>query len=196
MTALPDASLDQLFRTARSVFFWSTDPPPPSTIQDLYELARLGPTSTNCCPARFVWVISPEAKERLKPHLAPQNVQKTMDAPLTAIIAYDPTFYTKMNKLFPIRPDAGDFYGKDEALANETAVRNAALQGAYLMIAARALGLDAGPMSGFEPAGVEKEFLAEHGWRAHWLCNFGYKKMDNPFPRLPRLDFDEANVVL
>lgn len=155
----------------------------------------MGPTSANSSPARFVFVGSEAAKARLLPALAPLNVEKVKTAPVTAIIAWDTEFYEKLPKLFPHADMRSYFVGKP-ALIEETALRNSSLQGAYFMIAARALGLDCGPMSGFDAARVNAEFFADGKWKANFLCNLGYGDKSKLFPRGPRLGFDEASQVL
>src|SRR5690606_14217092 len=150
----------------------------------------MGPTSGNCCPARFVFIQSPEAKQRLKPHLGSGNVDKTMRAPITAIVAYDLDFYEYMPKLFPHTDARSWFAGKPDFI-KETAFRNGSLQGAYLIMAARALGLDCGPMSGFNKKGVKAAFFPEKNWEANFLVNLGHGDPAGLFPRSPRFDFDE-----
>jgi 3-hydroxypropanoate dehydrogenase len=151
----------------------------------------MGPTSANSGPARFVFVRTTEAKERLKPALSAGNLEKTMAAPVTVIVAYDPRFYDELPRLFP-HADARAWFAGNEALAEETAFRNSTLQGAYLIMAARALGLDCGPMSGFDRAKVDEAFLAGRGWKSNFLVNLGYGDPEGVLERLPRLSFDEA----
>ncbi len=185
--AINDEALDVIFRAARTHRAWRDQSVSPTLLMAIYELMRFGPTSANTCPARLVFVVSPEAKERLKTHLAAGNVAKTMAAPATAIIGYDLDFPRLMAKL---NPRAGAF---DDAAANEmTAFRNGSLQGAYFIIAARALGLDCGPMSGFDNAGVDREFFAGTAVKSNFLCNIGYGDAEKLHPRAPRLSFDEA----
>ena len=188
-------SLDQLFREARTQNGFRPEPVPLELVKEVYELARFGPTSANSCPARFVFVITPEAKERLRPALSPGNLEKTMASPVTVIIAWDTEFYEKLPQLFPLRDMRSVFVGKP-ALIHETAFRNGTLQGAYFMLAARALGLDCGPMSGFDQEKVNAEFFPDGKWKANFLCNLGHGDSSKVFPRLPRLRFDEACVVL
>ena len=193
---LSDASLDQLFRQARTRYAWDGRSVPETLIRATYDLAKMGSTSANCSPARFVFVCSPEGKERLKPYLAPGNVDKTMVAPWTVIIAIDVAFYEKMAQLFPHNPGTRDWFSAPEAAA-EHGMRNGSLQGAYLMLAARSLGLDCGPMSGFDKTGVDKEFFESAGgemanWKSNFLCNIGYGTDEGVYPRLPRLSFEEA----
>jgi 3-hydroxypropanoate dehydrogenase len=193
--ALDDAALNRLFRTARSFNGWHTKPISDSVIRELYELTKWGPTAANTTPGRFVFVRSDSAKQRLKPHINPGNVEKTMSAPCCVIIAYDTQFFDWMPKLFPSRDMRSLFLGKD-TLIDETAKRSSTLQGAYLMIAARALGLDCGPMSGFNAATLDGDFFPDARWKSNFLCALGYGSEVNLFPRNPRLDFDEACLDL
>ncbi|MGH9643839.1 MAG: malonic semialdehyde reductase [Terriglobales bacterium] len=188
-------ALDQLFREARTHNGWLPKPVPPELLREIYNLARLGPTSANSTPARFVFVISPEAKKRLRPALSVGNLEKTMAAPVTVIIAYDAEFLEKLPRLFPHKDMRSLFVGK-AALIEETAFRNSSLQGAYFILAARALGLDCGPMSGFDAAKVNAEFLPDGKWKANFLCNLGYGDPAKLFPRGPRLSFEEPCVIL
>lgn len=188
---LDDAALDQLFRAARSRNAWLPKPVSDAVIRELYELSKWGPTAANSTPARFVFVRGAAAKERLRPHLTAGNVEKTMTAPCCVIIAYDTRFYDLMPQLFPSRDMRSAFVGND-ALIEETAKRNSTLQGAYLMIAARALGLDCGPMSGFNPVTLDAEFFPDGRWKSNFLCTLGYGSDEKLFPRNPRLDFDAA----
>lgn len=192
---LDAGALDALFRTARTKSAWTGAPVPDDTLQKLYDLLKYGPTSANCSPARFLFLRSPESRERLKPALNPGNIDKTMSAPVTVIVAHDPQFYEHLPKLFP-HADARAWFAGNPDLAEETAFRNGTLQGAYLIMAARALGLDCGPMSGFDKAKVDQTFLSEQGWRSNFLINLGYGEPADPFPRAPRLGFDEACVLL
>jgi 3-hydroxypropanoate dehydrogenase len=192
---ISDEALDQLFRKARTYRAWRQDPVPEALLKEVYDLARLGPTSANSSPGRFVFVVSPEAKARLLPTLDPSNVEKTRTAPATVIIAYDTEFYEKLPKLLPGADMRSYFVGKP-ALIEETAFRNGTLQGAYLILAARALGLDCGPMSGFSPEKVNAEFFPDGKWKANFLCNLGHGDGSKMPPRAPRLDFDEACRLL
>ena len=194
-SALPADALDQLFRTARTYNAWSPEQIATSMIQKIYELAKWGPTASNANPGRFVFLVSPEAKARLAPHMSSKNRPKTRSAPVNVIIAYDLDFARMTPILFPHDPGATAWFA-DPAVAQETAFRNGSLQGAYLIIAARALGLDCGPMSGFKPAGVNEEFFKGTALRANFVCNLGHGANENLFPRLPRLRFDEACQVL
>ncbi len=193
--ALSDDALNQIFRDARTHNAWLPKPVPGEVLRQIYELARLGPTSANSSPARFLFVASPEAKQRLRPALSAGNVDKTMAAPVNVIIAYDTEFYEKLPKLFPHKDMRSVFVGKP-ALIEETAFRNSSLQGAYFIFAARALGLDCGPMSGFDPSKVNAEFFPDGKWKANFLCNLGYGDPARLSPRNPRLSFDEACVIL
>lgn len=193
--ALSDASLDAIFREARTFNAWQDKPVGLALLQAVYELTKFGPTSANCSPARFVFVTSEAAKARLKPHLDGGNVDKTMSAPATVIIAHDLDFAEQMPKLFPHNPGAKDWFA-DPDKALETAFRNGTLQGAYLMIAARALGLDCGPMSGFDPDGVDTAFFAGTRFKSNFLCNLGYGDPSDLHERSPRLTFEEACKVV
>jgi 3-hydroxypropanoate dehydrogenase len=190
------AGLDQLFREARSQNKWRDEPVSDETLHELYDLLKCGPTSANCSPARFLFLRTQEAKQRLAPALSSGNMEKTMTAPVTAIVAYDPKFYEKLPKLFPHNPDAVKWFTSNDSLAATTAFRNGTLQGAYLMIAARSLGLDVGGMSGFDNAKVDEIFLSAQGWRSNFLVNIGHGDPAGLFNRSPRLDFDEACVLL
>ena len=187
---LPDASLSQLFRDARTHNAWTDRPVSDATLHELADLLKFGPTSANSSPARIVFVKSAQAKKRLEPYLSEGNKAKTMTAPVTAVIGYDLEFYEKLPRLFP-HADAKSWFTGKPAHIEETAFRNSALQGAYLILAARALGLDTGAMSGFDKAGVEKEFFPSGTIRVNFLCNLGYGDPAGLFPRSPRLAFDE-----
>lgn len=188
----PDADmLSRLFLDARSHNGWQDRSVPDQILHQLWDTLRMGPTSANCSPGRFVFVRSPEGKEKLRPALSGGNLDKTMAAPVCVIIAHDPAFYDHLPQLFP-HVDARPWFTGSEAVAQETAFRNGTLMGGYLIMAARALGLDAGPMSGFDKDKVEEAFLAETGWKANFLCNLGYGDPAALFGRLPRLSFDQA----
>jgi 3-hydroxypropanoate dehydrogenase len=195
---LQDAALDQLFRTARTRNGWQDKPVSETLIRALYDLVKMGPTSANNSPARFVFLPKGGAgKEKLRSHLAPGNLDKTMTAPWTVIVAWDTKFYDKIPQLFPHNPAAREWFSSP-ASAADNGPRNAVLQGGYLILAARALGLDCGPMSGFNRAGVDKDFFEDSGdpemtqWKSDFLCNLGYGDDTNLFPRSPRLNFEEA----
>ena len=197
---LPPAALDQLFLQARTHNVWLERAIGDDTLRALYDLMKMAPTSTNSNPGRIVFLRTPEAKERLRPALNAGNVDKVMKAPVTAIIAYDLHFYDRLAHLYPMREVRSGFAG-DAAHAELTALRNSSLQGAYFLLAARALGLDCGPISGFDNAKVDQEFFgpapAMAGEiRSNFLCNLGYGDTHALFPRLPRLAFDEACVLL
>jgi 3-hydroxypropanoate dehydrogenase len=188
---LDDVALDQLFRAARTYRAWRDRAIDDETLQALYELMKWGPTSSNCCPARIVFVKSPEAKARLKPALDAGNVKQTMAAPVTAIIAYDLQFYEKLPLLAPHADVRSEFVGRPE-LIRSTAFRNGSLEGAYLIVAARALGLDCGPMSGFDNARLDAEFFPGGTVKSNFLCNLGYGDPSKLHPRAPRLAFTDA----
>lgn len=193
---LPDSVLDQLYLTARTNNKWQAADVPDSVLRELVDLAKMGPTSANCQPARFLFVKSQAAKQRLKPFLSANNAEKTMQAPVCAIIAYDLQFYEHLPRLFPHNQEARSwFVGKADHVAT-TALRNGSLQGAYLILAARALGLDTGPMSGFDNAGVDKEFFPEGTVKSNFLCSIGYGDPAGVRPRGPRFAFDEMAKIL
>src|SRR3984957_15469796 len=192
---ISDDALNQLFRQARTHNAWLPTRVSAETLREIYELARLGPTSANSTPARFVFLQSEAAKARLVPALAPLNVEKTKAAPVTVIVAWDTEFYEKLPKLFP-HADMRQFFVGKPALIEETAFRNSALQGGYFILAARAVGLDCGPMSGFDAAKVNAEFFPDGKWKANLLCNLGYGDANKLSPRNPRLSFDEACLIL
>jgi 3-hydroxypropanoate dehydrogenase len=194
-TKIPGDALDQLFRQARTHSAWLPKRVSVETLREVYELARMGPTSANSTPARFVFLESEAAKARLLPALAPLNVEKTKAAPVTVIVAWDTEFYEKLPKLFPHADMRSHFVG-NKALIDETAFRNSSLQGGYFILAARAVGLDCGPMSGFDPAKVNAEFFPDGKWKVNFLCNLGYGDRSKLFPRNPRLEFGEACRVL
>lgn len=195
MSVLSDSALDQIFRSARTHNGWLDKPVNDDDLHALYNIAKWGATSANCQPQRIVFLRSAKAKARLKPHLAPPNVEKTMAAPVTAIFAYDLEFYTELTRMFPHNQTARSWFEGTPA-AFPTAFRNATLQAAYVMIAARAIGLDCGPMSGFEHDRVDHEFFAGTQWKSNFICNLGYGDPSKIFPRGPRLAFDEACKVL
>ncbi len=188
-------TLNQLFRQARTHSAWFPKRVPVEVLREVYELARWGPTSANSTPARFVFLESEAAKACLLPALAPGNVEKTKAAPVTVIVAWDTEFYEKLPQLFPHADMRSYFVGK-QPLIDETALRNGSLQGGYFILAARALGLDCGPMSGFDAAKVNAEFFPDGKWKVNFLCNLGYGDRSKLFPRNPRLEFDEACRVL
>jgi len=194
MTArLDDTALDQLFRSARTRNGWTDRAVPETLIREVYDLARLGPTSANSNPARYVWVRSADGKQRLADLASETNKGKILEAPLTVIIGYDLNFAASMPHLFPSKGEAMKRnFESNPPLAQVSAFRNGTLQGAYLMLAARALGLDCGPMSGFNNEGVDAVFFAGTNIKSNFICSFGYGNDKNLFPRNPRLSFDEA----
>jgi 3-hydroxypropanoate dehydrogenase len=208
--ALSDAALDQLFRSARTHSFWLPKPVSDDTLRRLYDLMKWGPTSANSSPARILFLRTPEAKQRLVPALAPTNVDKVLTAPVTAIVGSDFNFFEKLPKLFPHAPNFKEMFEKSPELTDSTVRRNSTLQGAYLILAARALGLDCGPMSGFDNAKVDAEFFGADKEcrdcdqeffplthvRSNFLCNLGYGDHARLFPRGPRLSFEEACALL
>jgi 3-hydroxypropanoate dehydrogenase len=189
--ALNGAALDQIFREARTQNKWQDKPVAEETLRALYDLLKWGPTSANCSPARFVFVTSDDGKAKLKQALSPGNVEKTMTAPVTVVVGHDPKFYDQLPKLFP-QADARSWFAGNWSLADTTAMRNGSLQGAYLMIAARALGLDVGAMSGFDNMKVDDLFFSDTGWKSNFLINLGYGDAAGLFPRSPRLAFADA----
>jgi 3-hydroxypropanoate dehydrogenase len=203
-------ALDQLFRQARTHHAWVDRPVTDETLRQLYDLMKWGPTSANTCPARILFLRTPEAKERLRPALSPGNVAQTMAAPVTAILAYDERFYDQLPKLFPHNPGMRDRFAASPELAQTTAFRNGTLQGGYFILAVRSLGLDCGPMSGFDNAKVDEEFfpapravvssarevMPVGRLRSNFLCNLGYGDPAGLHPRGPRLEFEEACRLL
>ncbi|WP_430246151.1 malonic semialdehyde reductase [Neorhizobium sp. DAR64861/K0K2] len=190
-TVLDNQAGAALFTEARSHNGWLTGTVADETLIALYDLLKFAPTSANCSPARFIFVRSDEAKERLRPALSSGNLAKTMSAPVTVIAAYDTVFYDKLPELFP-HGDARSWFTSSPELAEETAFRNGTLQAAYLIVAARAVGLDVGPLSGFDRQKVDAAFLAETTWKSNFLINLGKGDASMLFGRLPRLDFSQA----
>ena len=209
-SSVDDGALDQLFRKARSHRAWLNRPVTDESLRQLYDLMKWAPTSVNCSPARILFLRTREAKERLRPALSASNVEKTMTAPVTAIIAYDELFYEKLPTLSPHIPGIREHFANSPELATTTASRNGTLQGGYLILAARSLGLDCGPMSGFDNAKVDAEFFSEAACeeelameiptpcrvRSNFLCNLGHGDPAPLHPRSPRLAFDEACRLL
>jgi 3-hydroxypropanoate dehydrogenase len=203
-------ALDQIFRKARTHNAWLDKPVTDETLRQLYDVIKWGPTSANSNPARFLFLRSKEAKERLRPVLSPGNIEKTMSAPVTVIVAYDLLFFEKLPKLFPYNTSMRDLFANNPQLVEETARRNSSLQGAYMIIGARSLGLDCGPMSGFDNArldeeffgaaldceGCEQEFFPAGHVKSNFLCNLGYGDASKLLPRSPRLEFNEASTIL
>jgi 3-hydroxypropanoate dehydrogenase len=201
---ISDEALDILFRSARTYGAWLDRPVSDDILRKLYDLMKWGPTSANSCPARILFVRTPEAKERLRPALAPGNLEKTMKAPVTAIVGYDLKFYEKLPRLFAHTPAIYNMFANSREIAEITAFRNGSLQGGYFILAARAVGLDCGPMSGFDNAKVDNEFFPNGGTeffpggdvKSNFLCNLGYGDPSKLLPRNPRLEFEEACKLL
>ena len=193
---LDDAALDLIFRDARTQNGWLDTPVSDAQLHEIYELMRLGPTSANSCPARIVFLRTAAAKARLLPALSRGNVDKTKAAPVTAILGYDTRFFERLPKLFPHKPEMADAFRANTVLAESTAFRNGTLQGAYFMIAARALGLDVGGMSGFDNKKVDAEFFPDGRIKSNFLCNVGHGDPAKVMAKLPRLAFDEACTLL
>ncbi len=197
MSTLDDQGLDLLYREARTHFVWQPRDVPDEVLHELFDLVKMGPTSANCSPLRVVFIRSAEAKAKLKPCLIEGNVEKTMTAPVTAILAFDTLFYEHMDQLYPPDPDeVKGWWRGEESSGNETAFRNSTLQGGYFILAARALGLDCGPMSGFDKAALDRAFFPEGRIRSNFLCNLGYGVRDRLHPRLPRFEFDQVCRIL
>jgi 3-hydroxypropanoate dehydrogenase len=194
-TAVSQEALDQLFLEARTHSTWLPEPAPVELVRKAYELARLAPTSANASPARFVFLTTPGAKALLKPVLAPGNFEKTMSAPVTVIIAWDTEFHENLPKLFP-QADIRSYFVGNKPLIEENGLRNSSLQAAYFILAARALGLDCGPMSGFDADKLNAAFFPDGKWKVNLLCNLGYGDPTKLHPRNPRLNFEEAAVIL
>src|SRR3981189_2403287 len=201
-TPLAQAALDQLFREARAHSTWLPETVPVELLRKAYELARLGPTSANGSPPRVAFFSTPRAKALLTPHLtppnpvlAPGNVDKTMAAPVTVIIAWDTEFHEHLPRLFP-QADVRSYFVGNKPLIEENAFRNSSLQAAYFILAARALGLDCGPMSGFDADKLNAEFFPDGKWKVNLLCNLGYGDPNKLHPRNPRLNFEEASLIL
>ena len=190
MTLDPSA-FDQLFIDARTHNAWLEQPVSDDELRRLYDLVRMGPTSANCCSARFVFVRTAEGKEKLKPCLSSGNLEKTMSAPVTVIVAYDKAFYEKLPTLFP-HADARSWFTSSPAFAEQTALRNSAMQAAYLIMAARAMDIDCGPMSGFDAKKLDDAFFADTTWASNLLINLGHGNPEKLYDRLPRLSFDDA----
>ena len=195
MTVLSQEVQDVLFNDARTYNNWQDKEVADDVIRGVFDLLKMAPTGANCCPARFKFVKSDEAKAALKPHLMEGNVEKTMAAPATVIIAFDLKFYEQLPKLFP-HADARSWYVGNEALAKETAMLNGTLQGAYFIMAARTMGLDCGPMAGFDKGGVKDAFFKDEDVAIGFLCNIGYGDPEGLYPRSPRFDFDDVCQIL
>jgi 3-hydroxypropanoate dehydrogenase len=192
-----DDLLDKIFRGGRSQNGWLSTPVPDSKLRELYDLMKFGPTSVNCSPARLVFVRTEEGKAKLRPALAPGNVEKTMAAPVVAIVGYDTRFYEHLPELFPHNPAVKAWFEGDEKVdfATTTAFRNGTLQGGYFIAAARALGLDCGPMSGFNNQAVDQAFFAGTSIRSNFICGIGHGDPAKVFARSPRLSFDQACIL-
>jgi len=188
--------LNKLFLKARSHYSWKRKDIDEQTLKDLYDLIKNCPTSANSEPMRVIFLKSKEAKERIKPHLSEGNVEKTITAAVVAIIAYDSKFYNHLPKLFPHNPGMKKVLSNPPTKAETTAFRNSTLQGGYFMLAARALGLDVGPMSGFDNSGVDKEFFPDGRFKSNFLCNLGYGDESKLLDRLPRFEFSEVCKIL
>lgn len=190
MPSINQDALDRLYNNARTYSAWLDKPVEEALLHQLYDLTKMAPTSMNCQPLRVVFVVSDEAKAKLKPCLAEGNVDKTMRAPVTAILAMDMNFYEELPRLFPHSKGARDAFANKPELIEATAFRNSSLQGGYFILAARALGLDCGPMSGFDNDAVDAAFFAGTGFRSNFLCNLGYGDESTLHPRSPRPEFD------
>ena len=187
--------ISKIFTDARTHYSWQDKPVPHHLLKDIYDVAKFGPTSANCCPLRVLFIESQSSKEKLKPSLAPGNVDKTMSAPVTAIFAYDSEFYNELPMLFP-HADAKAWFTGNVAYATETGLLNAGLQAAYFLIAARSLGLDCGPMSGFDRQKTDETFFTDTTWKSIFLCNLGYGQHDKLYPLLPRLEYDAVCKIV
>ena len=188
--------IKDIFISGRTHNDWIEKDVPDSLLHELYNLMKWGPTSANCSPARITFIKSQEAKNRLVKYLIESNIEKTISAPVTAIIAYDTKFYEFIPKLFPHNPEAKEWFSGSEEFAEVTAFRNSSLQGAYFILAARTLGLDCGPMSGFDNVGIDNEFFSESDFKSNFICNIGYGDHNKLFDRSPRFDFDEVCKIL
>ena len=195
VTQLGNGEIDLILRDARSHYAWTDKPVSDDLLRQIYEITIAGPTSMNTCPARFKFVRSAAAKERLAKAVKPANLPKMMGAPVTAIIAWDPAYWQHLDFLFP-HDDRKPMFANNADFAHDTAYRNSTLQGAYFMIAARALGLDVGAMSGFSNAIVDEEFFSNSGWKSNFLCNIGYADETALFQKLPRFDFDDICEIM
>ena len=192
---IADEGLDTLFLSARTQNGWQDKPVPAELLRELYQLVRMGPTSANCSPARFVFITTEAGRARLAPALSKGNVEKTMTAPVNVIVAWDTKFYDALPVLFP-HGDARSWFTSSESFARETALRNSSMQAAYLIMAARALGLDTGPMSGFDAKIVDAAFFADTSWTVNQIINLGYGDAKKVYDRLYRFDFEEACIYV
>lgn len=196
MNPISEQAIKQIFTEARTFSHWLPKDVSDEQLKSIYELMKHGPTSANLSPARIIFVKSSTSKEKLISCLSPLNVEKVKSAPVTAIIAQDNAFYELTEKLFPHAPEFKNYFVGNSEFIQSTAFRNSSLQGAYFMMAARALGLDCGPMSGFDNQKVDENFFANTNFSSNFICNIGYGDRDKLYPRLPRLDFDEACKIL
>ncbi len=192
---LDQGALYTLFEGARTAYAWTDQPVEDEELRRLFDLMKLAPTSANSSPARFMFLRTQGAKDRLRPALSPGNVEKTLSAPVVCIVAHDPLFYEHLARLLP-HEDARTWFAGNAKLAEETAFRNGTLQGAYLIMAARAVGLDVGPMSGFDNGRVDAEFMVTYGWKSNFLVNLGHGDQSSLHPRNPRFDFDDVCRLL
>lgn len=195
MSTLPKPAMDQLFFNARTHNAFTNKPVADETLREIWNILRWGPTSANCSPLRVVFVKSPAAKDKLIPCMAPTNADKTRSAPVTAVLGMDMEFYEKLPKLFP-HADARSWFKGNEQLIKDSAFRNSSLQGAYFIVAARAVGLDCGPMSGFDNAAVDKAFFSGTPVKSNFVCNLGYGDHSKLFPRSPRFEFEEVCSIV
>ena len=196
MNSINHQAIKQLFPESRTYSSWQDKGIAADTLRQIYHLTVMGPTSMNSIPARFVFLTTPCSKQKLLPALAEGNHEKTLSAPVTVIVAHDPNFYTHLPELFPHMPGADQMFANDEALSRETAFRNGTLQGAWLIMAARALGLDCGPMSGFDNAKTDEIFFSDNGWQSNFLVNIGYGTNEKIHERGKRFDFDQACILM
>ncbi|MEH6617370.1 MAG: malonic semialdehyde reductase [Porticoccus sp.] len=196
MNSINDQAIKQLFTEARTHSCWQDKGIAADTLRQLYDLTVMGPTSMNTLPARFVFLTTPCAKQKLLPALAEGNHEKTLSAPVTVIVAHDPKFYTHLPELFPHMPGADQMFANNEPLSSETAFRNGTLQGAWLIMAARSLGLDCGPLSGFDNATADEIFFENNGWQSNFLVNIGYGVKENLHDRGKRLNFEQACMLV
>jgi len=195
METISQEALKQLFTEARTYHHWTNKEVSDQTLKDIYELMELGPTSANGCPARILFIKNGPEKQKLIDCLAPPNVEKVKTAPVTAVIAFDEKFYEQINRLYPVF-SFYDYFASNKELADITALRNSSLQGGYFILAARALGLDCGPMSGFDNKKLDEVFFKGTSWKSNFICNVGYGDKSKLHPRMPRLTFDEACKIV
>jgi 3-hydroxypropanoate dehydrogenase len=196
MNPISPEAIGQIFKEARSFSAWMPQDVSDEMLHNIYDLVKLGPTSANSCPARFVFVRNGPEKEKLIGCLSPGNIEKVRTAPVTVVVAADEQFYDQLPKLYPPRPQFRELFASDKSLAETTRLRNSSLQGAYLILAARALGLDCGPMSGFDNKKLDEAFFAGTTWKSNFICSLGYGDRSKLQPRMPRLSFDEACKVV